>query len=156
MWRMRRTRDAFGLVRRAVQAVQSRFRRWKAGSDFHRAARTLRRLHAVAIGYIMRRELLKRWGAVVRLQRAARQFLRRLNRYWSNMHGAILLQAAWRGYRFRTANRGLVRLVRKRVLARLVVGRVIKLQALARGRAVREAFLALRRAASRVQQWFKG
>jgi len=107
-------------------------------------------LHGVAIGHIMRRELLKRWNAVVRLQRAARHFLKRLNKFWSNMHGAILAQAAWRGYRFRTANRGLVRLVRKRVLARLVVGRVTKLQALSRGRAVREAFLALCRATSRV------
>jgi alpha-tubulin suppressor-like RCC1 family protein len=148
-------RSQFALAKRALNRVKACWAARKARLRFQRARRTLRRLQAVAVGALIRAQLLEKYGAAVRIQRFMRRFLVKNRKFWGHVHAALLFQAAWRGHRWRQANWHLVLFVRKRVAARLVSLRVTRLQAKTRGKAIRRLFLRVRKAAVSIQRWFR-
>ena len=92
---------AAAVVKRALHSHQQRLK-------YTRLRVAALQLHALARGYLLRHELMHRDASVRRVQCLARRFLDKNRRYWRTIHGALLLQAAWRGYSSREYNRQVV------------------------------------------------
>ena len=73
-----------------------------------RLRRGLRVLHSLSRGYVIRMHVIRMISAVRTLQTMARAFLRRTREYWDKVKGALLFQAAWRGYKTRVEREDIV------------------------------------------------
>ena len=177
--RMRVVRRSYRRHRAAAIMIQRRVKSWRAQKDYlalrnavqslkqkwiavhmHarwlRVRRTLRRMHALALGFFIRTDMARRQNSVRVLQAAARSFLRRNRLFWAKVHGALLVQAAYRGHAWRSRHRPLVGYVRRRVVAVLLSLRLVRAQAAWRGCLARRTFQRLRRAAVTLQHWVRG
>jgi len=73
-----------------------------------RLRRGLRVLHSLSRGYVIRMHVIKMISAVKTLQVMARRFLKNTREYWNKVKGALLFQAAWRGYKTRVQREDIV------------------------------------------------
>ena len=120
---------------------------------FTRLRVTVLMVHTLARSFILRRQLIRKQTLLVVLQRFLRGFLVRNRLYWARVHGALLLQAAWRGHCVRQARADLVEYLAsyRRGAAKAKFFRL--LFAMYKGRLVRERFLVMRGAAMFLQAW---
>jgi len=155
VWRGHAARLAYRRARAGLSRIKACWAGRKARLAYLHGLRTLRQLQAAAAGALLRRQLLQRYEAAVAIQRSGRGFLGRNREFWGEVHASLLLQACWRGFSWRRNNRHLVLFVRKRVVARLAVLRVARVQAVVRGTGVRRAYRELRGSAVKVQRWLR-
>jgi alpha-tubulin suppressor-like RCC1 family protein len=76
--------------------------------EWLRLRRGLRVLHSLSRGFVIRMHVVKMIAAVRTLQTMARTFLKRTRKYWDKVKGALLFQAAWRGYKSRVEREDIV------------------------------------------------
>jgi myosin heavy subunit len=91
-------------IQAAITKLQAWWRRQTRRLLWARLRRGVRVFHSLARGYVVRRHVAAMVSSVKKLQRYARGFLVRNRAYWTQVRGALLMQAAWRGYRWRLEN----------------------------------------------------
>ncbi len=151
-----RTQRGYVALRKAVQALKTKWVAFHMHCRWLRVRRTLRRLHALTLGFYIRTDMARRQNAVRIMQAAAIKFLEKNRLFWAKVHGALLMQAAFRGHSWRKRHRPLVGYVRRRVVATLLTLRLVKAQAVVRGFLARRVFKRLRKAAGSIQTWVRG
>ena len=143
----------YSRMRAGAALIAAAWRRFHFRASFRRLRDVVLMIHTLARSFILRRQLIRKQTLLVVLQRFIRGFLVRNRLYWAKVHGALLAQAAWRGYCVRRSHPDLVdylaefrRAAAKQRFFRLVF-------AAYKGRLVRERYLVMRGAAVFLQDW---
>ena len=155
-------------IRSGIKTLSRKYQMHVYSHKLYRLRTAVRQLHSLASGFMLRQRFQHRFQALKLIQRAVRKFLQRCHAHWYrvrlseslvNVNGygtlicsticlqvraAILLQALWRGYVARSVHWNLVRVLRKRIQAKIVMLRIIRSQALWRGYTTRSKFQYLR------------
>ena len=104
----------------------------------------------------MRRHVLLMLSAVRRLQRVARSFLARNRVHWDKVHAAILMQAAWRGFQYRSGHEEVLAFLALMRERRAEDKAAASFQAAFRMVLHRRRYAQLKAAATRLQHWGRG
>lgn len=143
-------------LRRAVRLLQSGVRGWLQEGTYHRVRVASRRLHFLATGFLLRARLIRQHNGLVMIQALIRDWLVRRRVNWTRVRAALLMQAAFRGNRWRRRHPRLVAILAKRIAARRTVLRLARLQATFRMRQYRAAYLAVLSSIVTSQAFWRG
>ncbi|KAA0167327.1 hypothetical protein FNF28_02859 [Cafeteria roenbergensis] len=140
-------------MRQSAITIQSEWRRFRQVCRYARLQATAVQVQLLARGFLVRRSILARHAALLRIQRAARASIARNRIKWAQVRGALLLQAAFRGYIARKRMPdvvGRIRVFRVKLAKLRFFRRVV---ATWRGIMVRRRLLEISQAAVRLQRW---
>ena len=121
--------------------------------EWLRLRRGLRVLHSLSRGYVIRMHVVRMIAAVRTLQVMARQFLQRTKEYWNKVKGALLVQAAWRGYKTRVEREDIVDYLALRREERVNTSSAKTIQGAWKTVLVRRRYNQIRAATLTLQDW---
>eukprot|EP01138_Halocafeteria_seosinensis_P000473 gb/GECG01000487.1/.p1 GENE.gb/GECG01000487.1/~~gb/GECG01000487.1/.p1 ORF type:complete len:2199 (+),score=217.36 gb/GECG01000487.1/:1-6597(+) len=148
-------RKHFLLQRDASLAIQKWYRSCIDRCHFKGVRNGVRLLHTLARGYIVRQHVLAMLECVIKLQRAARQFLFRCRVWHVEKSAAIRIQAFWRGFWCRVLHENELFHLMKAREHRATVRLVSEIKATWRMTLTRRRFLDLKKATTTIQRFIK-
>lgn len=138
-------------VKTSARTIQAFIRICNQKLKWTRLRRGLRTLHSLSRGFIVRQHVLRMLLAIKTLQMFVRSFLRRNKEHWGKVRAALLLQAAWRGFKVRLEREDIVDYLSLRREERQKTTAVRVLQGFWRSTLVRRRFIQIHQANSRLQ-----
>ena len=120
---------------------------------YKRLLRAKKHLHGIARGYIMRSTAIHTFAALLRIQRAAKEFLNRRRRARLLLASALKVQNRFRGYAVRAKYYQLTKILAIRRAQRTANKVVRRMQAVWRGKLVAKRFQEVFSAAIKLQSW---
>ena len=148
-------RRHFIKVKKATRTIQRFIRVVNQRLKWIRLRRGLRTLHSLSRGFIVRQHVLRMLMAIRTLQSTVRAFLQRNKDYWRKVRAALLLQAAWRGFKVRLEREDIVDYLSLRREERRMASGVRVLQGFWRSTLIRRRYVQINQANSRLQHYVR-
>ena len=151
---MRKLTKRYQHLKHAVITIKSHLlNKMIARIRYKKLQRASRKLHFLARGFVYRQQINVVLRAILKLQKAAKDFLRRNKLFYFRKLAVVIVQRVFRGYYSRLLNRPIVRALQIRRNQRIGIRAVKLLQSHWRRRAINHQYLVIRCATRYLQHW---